>query len=178
MSPKKARRSGPKPKARKKVQRTKVSTKVRVVAGVKVPPQMQLVNVYLNTKDPEKAVEFYQKAFGFKLKVTMPGPDGKIMHAELTHGDCTVMLGPENFEMGAKAPSTVGGTPLSLYIYVKDVDALTRRARAAGGNVVREPADQFYGDRVAVIVDPEGHIWGFATHQRIVPPEEMHPPSA
>jgi PhnB protein len=139
---------------------------------------MQLVNIYLHVKDAERAIEFYQKAFSFKPKVTMPGPDGKIMHAELTHGDCTVMLGPENLEMGAKAPSTVGGTPVTIYVYVKDVDALTRQARAAGGNVVREPADQFYGDRTAGIVDPEGHTWYFATLLRIVPPEEMHPPSA
>jgi PhnB protein len=139
---------------------------------------MQLVNVYLNVKDPEGMIAFYEKAFGFKKKFAMPGPDGKIMHAEVAHGDCTVMFGRANPEMGYKAPSDFGGSPVTTYVYVKNVDSLTRQARTAGGNVVQEPTDQFWGDRTSVVSDPEGHTWCFATFKRLVPPEEIKLPAA
>lgn len=139
---------------------------------------MQLVSVYLNVKDPEGMVEFYEKAFGFKKKVAMPGPDGKLVHAEMLHGDCTVMFGRANPEQGNKAPSDLGGSPVTTYVYVKDVDGLARRARAAGARLIQEPADQFWGDRTCSLTDPEGHNWGFATVKRIVPPEEIKMPEA
>lgn len=187
MSPKKKARSR---KIRRPAKRRKTSsvtrkragqrpgTGARTVAGTKVPPLMQLVNIFLTVQDADGAAEFYEKAFEFEKKFAMPGPDGKTVHAELTHGDCTVMLGPSNPETNAKAPSGLGGSPVTAYVYVKDVDGLARRAEAAGAKILFGPRDEFWGDRVCAIVDPEGHNWWFATYQRLVPPEEMRPPNS
>lgn len=139
---------------------------------------MQLVNIFLTVQDADGAAEFYEKAFGFRKKFAMPGPDGKSVHVELTHGDCTVMLGRANPEQNAKSPSELGGSPVTTYVYVKDVDALARQAQAAGAKIVSGPQDQFWGDRTCSLIDPEGHNWWFATHQRLVPPEEIRHPSA
>jgi PhnB protein len=106
----------------------------------------------------------------------MPGPNDSIMHAELTHHEALVMLGPENPQMGALAPQ--GPSPVTLYVYVDDVDEVTSRAKLEGGNVVKQPEDTFWGDRCAVVVDADGHSWMLATHVKDVPFEEMVPPSA
>jgi PhnB protein len=116
-------------------------------------------------KDADAALAFYQKAFGFEKKMSMPGPDGKSMHVEVSWRDCVVMFGPEGPQNPCKAPATLGvRPPAGLYIYVDDVDALFKRATAAGAKVDKAPADMFYGDRTCSLIDPDGHIWGFGTN--------------
>lgn len=142
------------------------------------PDMMPWVNPYLIVKDADAAIAFYKAAFGFETRFAMPGPDGKTQHAELAHKDSVIMLGPECPEQSNhKSPSSLGGSPVSLYVYVEDVDALCERARAAGATVVEEPKDQFWGDRMCALVDPDGHNWAFATHVKDVSPEDMHLPA-
>lgn len=176
---KKARKKKParSSRARSKRAAAPAQPKPQVISGIKVPAQMQLVSVYLNVKDVDAALAFYEKAFGFKKKFAMPGPDGKSVHGELLHGDCTVMVGRPTPESGAKTPADLGGTPASTYVYVKNVDALAERARAAGAKITRGPVDEFWGDRVCAVTDPDGHTWGFATVKRVVPLSELHPPA-
>lgn len=162
-------------RARRKRPAAAASPKPQVIAGIKVPAMMQPVSVYLNVGDVDAALDFYGKAFGFKKKFSMPGPDGKSIHAELLHANCTVMVGRPTPESGSKTPADLGGTPATVYVYVKNVDALEKRARAAGARIVRELKDEFWGDRVCGICDPEGHQWYFATVKRIVPLSELHP---
>ncbi len=134
-------------------------------------PGSQWVNPYLTVPEVESAIDFYQKGFGFTVRATFPGHDGKLNHAELMHKDSLIMLGPANPNMGAFAPQ--GPSPVVLYAYVENVDELAARAAQAGGRVVREPKDEMWGDRCCVIIDPAGHSWMFATHQRDVSIEEM-----
>lgn len=105
----------------------------------------------------------------------MKGPDGAIQHADLAHKTGAVMLAPPSPQMGDKTPAELGGSPVTLYVYVENVDRIVRAARAAGGNVVDPPQDQFWGDRVALVIDPEGHRWCLATHVKDVAPEDMKP---
>lgn len=128
---------------------------------------------YLICRGAAAAIEFYKKAFGAEVSVRMDGPGGTVGHAELRVCGALIMLADEVPAMGHKSPQALGGSPVSLYIYVKDVDALARRAIDAGAKVVRPLADQFYGDRSVQLEDPFGHGWGFATHIEDVPPEEM-----
>jgi uncharacterized glyoxalase superfamily protein PhnB len=131
------------------------------------PPKMPWLMPYLTVKDAEKALDFYQRAFGFVKRFAMPGPDGKIRHAEVEHNDAVIMFGPESPEAGcpAKAPATLGiASPVGLYVYCDDVDAQCERARSAGTKVTMPPQDMFWGDRVCTLVDPDGHTWNFATH--------------
>jgi uncharacterized glyoxalase superfamily protein PhnB len=103
----------------------------------------------------------------------MPGPDGKIMHAELKFGDRVLYLGEESPEMGAPSPQTLGGSAVSLMHYVKDVDKVFAGAVAAGAKPVMPPADMFWGDRYGMVVDPWGHRWGLATHKVDLTPKQM-----
>jgi PhnB protein len=103
----------------------------------------------------------------------MPGPNGRIMHAELQIGNSVIMLADENLEMDAKSPETLGGVASSLLVYVENVDAVTQKAVTAGAKLVRPVEDQFYGDRMGTISDPFGHVWSIATHVEDVSPEEM-----
>lgn len=178
-SRKKVSRKKPVKSARARSKRVPATAqpKLQLISGIKVPPMMQLVSVYLNVKDVDAAIAFYEKAFGFKKKFVMPGPDGKIIHGELLHGNCTVMIGRPMPESGGKTPSDLGGSPTTVYVYVKDVDGLATRARAAGAQVTRELKDEFWGDRCCGFADPDGHQWYFATVKRVVPPSELHPPA-
>ncbi len=120
----------------------------------------------LTVKDADASIAFYQKAFGFEKKLTMPGPDGKTAHGEVTYRDALIMLGPE-CPVGnpAKAPASTGITsPVTLYLYCDDVDALCARAVAAGAKVHMPPQDMFWGDRICKLIDPDGHMWCFATN--------------
>jgi len=120
---------------------------------------------YLVVRDADASLAFYKKAFGFEEKMAMRGPDGKIMHAEISYRDSVIMFGGESDRSTSKSPATTGTPPaMGLYIYVDDVDAAFERARAAGARVESPPADQFYGDRTCAVLDPDGYRWGFGTN--------------
>lgn len=119
------------------------------------------------------AIEFYKKAFGAVELFRFPSPDGKIGHAEIKIGDSPIMLGDEYPEMGYKSPQTIGGSPVSLMIYVEDVDTVFARAVEAGADIKDALQDKFYGDRSGTVIDPFGHVWHLATHKEDVPMDEM-----
>ena len=120
-----------------------------------------------------QALEFYTRAFGAKELIRMPRPGGGIAHAEIQFGDSRIMLADEDPKMDAHGPSHYGGSPVTLHVYLKDVDASTKQATSAGATVIRPLADQFYGDRTAGLQDPFGHRWYLSTHVRDVSVEEM-----
>jgi PhnB protein len=138
-----------------------------------IPEGSEGATPYLSIKGASDAIEFYKKAFGATEIMRMAGPDGKIGHAEIKIGKAKIMLADEFPEMGFLSPRTLGGSPVTIHIYVEDVDALAAQAEAAGAKVRRPVADQFYGDRAGAFEDPFGHVWHFATHIEDVPPEEM-----
>jgi PhnB protein len=138
-----------------------------------IPDGYHAVTPYLIVKGAARAIEFYAKAFGARELFRMAGPDGRVGHAELQLGDSRVMLADEHPEIGAKSPQTIGGSPVTLHLYVEDVDATVARAVGAGARLDRPVADQFYGDRNGGLTDPFGHVWFVATHKEDVPPEEL-----
>lgn len=138
-----------------------------------IPDGYHTLTPYLVCQGAADAIKFYEQAFGATETTRMPGPDGSVMHAELRIGTSMLMLGDENPERGALSPKTVGGSPVSVFIYTEDVDALFARAVAAGAQGVAPPDDMFWGDRFAQVVDPFGHTWAMATHKEDVSPEEM-----
>jgi len=144
------------------------------MADVKaIPDGYPRVIPYLAVDGASEAIEFYVTVFGATERVRMPMPDGRVGHAELEIGDSVVMLADENEEMGVRAPKAVGGTPVTLSVYVEDVDAVFDKATAAGATVLRPVDDQFYGDRSGQFEDPFGHRWSVATHVEDVSPDEM-----
>jgi PhnB protein len=138
-----------------------------------VPEGYHTVTPYLIIKGAAQALEFYKRAFGAQELFRMADPSGKIGHAEMQIGDSRVMLADEHPEMGHRGPSSPGATPVSLLLYVPDVDALAAQAIAAGASVSRPVQDQFYGDRSGTVIDPFGHVWTIATHKEDLAPEEM-----
>lgn len=138
-----------------------------------IPDGYHTVTPYLIVKGAAEAIDFYKKALGATELFRMPGPDGKIMHAEIKIGDSPVMLADECAEMNAKSPATIGGSPITIMLYVENVDKLVDQAVAAGATLSRPVADQFYGDRTGGIEDPFGHKWYIATHIEDVPMEEL-----
>jgi len=138
-----------------------------------IPEGYHTVTPYLIVDGAARALEFYKKAFGAEETFRMPGPDGKIGHAEFRLGNSMIMIADEHPEMGARGPKSAGGTPISLMVYVEDVDKVFARAVQAGATVDRPLANQFYGDRTGGVVDPVGHKWYLATHVEDVPPDEM-----
>lgn len=144
------------------------------MANVKsIPDGYHSVTPYLIIKGAGDAIEFYKKAFGATELFRMPQPDGKVAHAEIKIGDSPIMLSDEHPEMGYVGPTTLGGTPVSIMIYVDDVDTIFNQAIAAGGQQLKPLQDQFYGDRSGSLKDPFGHMWHVATHIEDVSPEEM-----
>jgi PhnB protein len=139
----------------------------------KVPAGYHAVTPYLVVQGAAQAIAFYQQAFGAREKMRMTGPDGKLGHAELQLGDSIVMLADEYPDWGALGPSSIGGTPVSLLLYVEDVDAVFARSLAAGAKELRPVKDQFYGDRSGLLEDPFGHRWSIASHIEDVSPEEI-----
>lgn len=119
------------------------------------------------------AIEFYQKAFGGTIRHRMDAPDGKVMHAEVLIGNSVVMVSDEFPEWGALSPETLKGSPISLYLYVTDADAVFEKAVAAGATVSRPLENQFWGDRVGWLLDPFGHKWSISAHVEDVSPDEM-----
>jgi uncharacterized glyoxalase superfamily protein PhnB len=127
----------------------------------------------LTVRDAARAVEFYKQAFGATERGIMKGPDGKIMHAEITVGDSIIMLADEFPEFGAVSPQGIGGSASGLHIYVEDVDSAFDRAVKAGATVEMPVADMFWGDRYGKLKDPFGHKWSIATHTADLSMEEM-----
>jgi len=138
-----------------------------------IPDGYKVVTPYLIVKGAAQALDFYKRALGAEERMRLPMPDGRICHAEMQLGDCVVMLADEFPEMGAKSPQTLGGTPVGICVYVKDVDAQFNQAIAVGGKVERPMQNQFYGDRSGTFIDPFGHKWTLATHIEDVTPEEI-----
>jgi PhnB protein len=129
-----------------------------------IPPGYHTVTPYLIIQDAAKAIEFYKKAFGATELLRLPAPDGKLMHAEIKIGDSVVMLADEHPQMGYSGPKALGGTPVSILLYVENVDARFSQALAAGAKEMRPVQDQFYGDRSGTLTDPFGHVWTIGTH--------------
>lgn len=138
-----------------------------------IPDGYRSVTPYLALRQAADAIEFYKRAFGAKERLRLGAPGGKIGHAELEIGDSVVMLADEHPEMDFRSPDHYGGSPVSLHLYVQDVDASFRRATEAGAKPLRPVEDQFYGDRSGSLRDPFGHVWHLATHQEDVSPEEI-----
>jgi len=130
-----------------------------------IPSGFRSVTPYLVVSDAAKVMDFLQHAFGATERFKMQGPDGSISHAEIQVGDSVVMLG--------QSPDQTRTTHSMLYLYVPDVDAVYEKAVAAGGISLREPTDQFYGDRSGAVKDPGGNEWWIATHKEDVSPQEM-----
>jgi PhnB protein len=138
-----------------------------------IPEGYHSVTPYLIIGGAAKAIEFYKKAFGATELMRFPTPDGKVGHAEIKIGDSQIMLADDYPEMGYKAPPALGGSPVSIMLYVEDVDSTFQRAVAAGATVKEAVQDKFYGDRGGTLIDPFGHIWHIATHKEDVSLEEM-----
>ncbi|MDQ3747161.1 MAG: VOC family protein [Acidobacteriota bacterium] len=138
-----------------------------------IPEGYGTVTPYLIVDGAARAIEFYKEAFGAEESFRMEGPGGRVGHAEIKIGDSHVMLADEHPEMGARGPQSFGGSPISLVLYVEDVDATVRRAVKAGAKLTRPVANQFYGDRTGGLEDPFGHAWYVATHVEDVSEEEM-----
>ena len=138
-----------------------------------IPAGYHSVTPYLIVNDGERALDYYQKAFGASEVFKMGAPGGKIGHAEIQIGTSRVMLADENPAWGAKAPTPGVSTPVQLMIYVEDVDATFKRALAAGAKETQPIKNQFYGDRSGTLTDPFGHVWTIATHIEDVPADEM-----
>lgn len=142
--------------------------------GVKaIPDGYEGITPYLICKNAEAAVDFYKRAFGAE-ELFRIGQPGRVGHCEMRIGKAIFMLAEEFPEMGGLGPETIGGTPVSLYVYVDDVDSFAERATAAGLKMLRPVADQFYGDRSGYFEDPFGHKWGFATHKEDLTPEQLN----
>lgn len=138
-----------------------------------IPDGYHAVTPYLIVNGAAKAIGFYQRVFGATELFRLPASDGRIGHAEIRIGDSQVMLADEFPEKGARAPSADGGMPVSLMVYVPDVDATFARAIDAGATQVRALQDQFYGDRSGTIRDPFGHVWTIGMHIEDVAPDEL-----
>jgi PhnB protein len=138
-----------------------------------IPEGYHSLTPYLIIEGAAKAIDFYTKAFGAVELFRFGGPGDKIGHAEMQIGDSRFMLADEHPEVGYRSPGSYGGTPVSLVLYVEDVDAVARRAVAAGAKEVRAVRDEFYGDRTGTFADPFGHTWTISTHKEDLTPEEM-----
>ena len=138
-----------------------------------IPDGMHSVTPHIVCAGAADAIEFYKKAFGASETSRMPGPDGKLMHGSIQIGDSCVMLVDENPDWGMLGPKSLNGTPVTIHLYVNDVDQFAQKATAAGAKVVMPVADMFWGDRYGVLEDPFGHRWSVATHIREMTPEQM-----
>jgi PhnB protein len=138
-----------------------------------IPDGYHSVTPYLIIQGAAQAIEFYKKAFNAEELLRFPMPDGRLGHAEIKIGDSPIMMADEFPEMGYRGPQALGGTTVSILLYVRDVDALAAQAVAAGAKVLKPVQDQFYGDRSGTFADPFGHVWTIATHKEDVSHEEM-----
>jgi PhnB protein len=138
-----------------------------------IPEGYHSLQIYLAVEDASKAIDFYKEAFGAEETVRMPGPDGKVAHAELQIGDSKLMLSDPFPQSNVRPPAERGGSTASVFMYVDDVDATFEQAQKAGATVVSELEDMFWGDRFGTVADPFGHVWAMATHKEDLSDEEM-----
>jgi len=138
-----------------------------------IPKGYHSVTPGIAVRNATNALEFYKKAFGAKERARMPGPDGKIMHAEIMIGNSHIMMGEENLQMGNPSPQSLNGSPVGLYIYIREADKVFDRAVNAGATVTMPMMDQFWGDRAGLITDPFGHKWWVATRKQNLSAKEM-----
>ena len=138
-----------------------------------IPDGFHTLTPHIVVKGAAKAMDFYKKAFGAEELGRHAMPDGSIMHALMRIGDSMLMLNDEFPQMGAKGPATIGGTPVTLHIYVQDADKSWQQAVSAGATVTMPLADQFWGDRYGIVTDPFGHHWSIATHKVDLSPDQM-----
>ena len=138
-----------------------------------IPDGYSIIAPYLIIRGAARALDFYKQALGATERMRLVMPSGQIGHAEIQFGGSVVMLADEFPEMNCRSPESLGGSPISLHVYVEDVDAVVARAVSHGAKVTRPVQDQFYGDRSGMIVDPFGHTWNIATHVEDVPPDEI-----
>ena len=143
-----------------------------------IPDDYPRVTPYLCIDGAAAAIDFYRKAFGATERMRMGGPGSKIGHAEIEIEGGLIMLADEHPDMDFRSPKALGGSPVTVHMYVADVDAFCARAAAAGATVLRAVADQFSGDRSCQLKDPFGHTWSVATHVEDVSPEEMQKSAA
>jgi PhnB protein len=138
-----------------------------------IPDGYRTATPYLIIKGAADAIEFYKKAFGATELLRMADPQGRVGHAEIKIGDSVIMLADEHPSMGYRGPRSLGGSSVSILLYLPDVDDVFARAVKAGAKAQRAVANQFYGDRSGTLEDPFGHVWTVATHVEDVAPEEM-----
>lgn len=138
-----------------------------------IPDGYHTATPYLIIKDAAKAIEFYKAAFGATESMRLATPDGKVMHAEIRIGDSPIMLCDECPDYNSLSPQTIGGTAVSIVLYVEGVDSFVERAVAAGAQVLMPVDNQFWGDRMGTVADPFGHKWSIATHVEDVSPQEI-----
>jgi PhnB protein len=136
-------------------------------------PGANSLNAYINIKGCSDAIAFYKKAFGAIEKLRLLMPDGKIAHAEIEIEGSLLMMADENPDWGTKSPDTLGGNPVTIGLYVAEVDQVFQKAIDAGATVIMPVKDEFYGDRAGQVLDPFGYKWMIATHIEDVPQEEM-----
>jgi PhnB protein len=136
-----------------------------------IPEGYSAVTPSITMRDTAKAIDFYKRAFGARERAIMRGPDGKVMHAEAQIGNSIIMFNDE--VMGSRSAETQGGSPISFYLYVENVDEAHKKAVSEGAESTMPPVDMFWGDRMSSIKDPFGLRWSFATHVKDVTPDEM-----
>ena len=138
-----------------------------------IPEGYPRVTPYLYVDGANEAIDFYTSVLGATERMRLPGPDGRLGHAELELGNSVIMLADETPQMGVLGPKTIGGCPMSMHVYVEDVDGVFEKAIQAGAKELRVVENQFYGDRTGQFEDPFGHRWNVASHVEDVPPDEM-----
>ncbi len=138
-----------------------------------IPEDMHTLTPHLVCDGAADAIDYYKRAFGAVETARMPGTNGKLMHAMVRIGDSPLMLVDENKEWGTLSPKSLNGSPVTIHLYVTDVDAVFARAVKEGGTSRMAPMDMFWGDRYGVVIDPFGHNWSIATHVKNMTPEEM-----
>ena len=157
--------------ATRTARKTKVAKKPAKVKPI--PAGYHTMTPYLIVDGASRAIDFYKRAFGARELMRIPAPGDRVGHAEIKIGDSVIMLADEHPEMNARGPAHFGGSPVSLLLYVTDVDRQFKQALASGATEVRPVADQFYGDRAGTLKDPFGHSWHLHTHKENVSPAEL-----
>ncbi len=138
-----------------------------------IPDGYHTITPYMMHKNSAEAIEFYKKAFGAEELMRLPGPEGKVMHAEIKIGNSILMLSDETDQCPNRAPDPAVGTCTSLFLYVEDVDSSFKKAVDAGCKATMELTDMFWGDRFGTLRDPYGYDWSMATHKEDLSPEEI-----